>query len=117
MMETDTDLLMPAPEESPYFPEKYPGKVCALCALGERSQLGQGEMDGSRSRTVSKRRWRPRCSPRKTTRDSPGAVPVRGTNGQRWWCPPARTIAAAEQQQTTERIERNEPNYQRRVRD
>ncbi|KAL9698942.1 hypothetical protein quinque_002383 [Culex quinquefasciatus] len=51
MMETDTDLLMPAPEESPYFPEKYPGKVCALCALGERSQLGQGEMDGSRSRT------------------------------------------------------------------
>ncbi|KAL9698856.1 hypothetical protein quinque_002297 [Culex quinquefasciatus] len=30
-METDTDLLMPVPEESPYFPEKYPGKVCA-CA-------------------------------------------------------------------------------------
>ncbi|XP_038110096.1 histone-lysine N-methyltransferase 2C isoform X3 [Culex quinquefasciatus] len=44
MMETDPALLMPAPEESPYFPEKYPGKVCALCALGERSQLGQGEM-------------------------------------------------------------------------
>ncbi|KAL1378629.1 hypothetical protein pipiens_015466 [Culex pipiens pipiens] len=31
IMETDTDLLMPVPEESPYFPEKYPGKVCA-CA-------------------------------------------------------------------------------------
>ncbi|EDS41608.1 set domain protein [Culex quinquefasciatus] len=44
MMETDTDLLMPVPEESPYFPEKYPGKVCAQCALVERSQLGQGEM-------------------------------------------------------------------------
>lgn len=41
---TDPALLMPAPEESPYFPEKYPGKLCALCALGERSQLGQGEM-------------------------------------------------------------------------
>lgn len=43
-METDPALLMPAPEESPYFPEKYPGKMCALCNLGERSQLGQGEM-------------------------------------------------------------------------
>jgi hypothetical protein len=36
--------LMPAPEELPYFPEKYPGKLCILCNLGERSQLGQGEM-------------------------------------------------------------------------
>lgn len=31
-------------EELPYFPEKWPGKVCALCCLGERSHLGQGEM-------------------------------------------------------------------------
>lgn len=40
-------LLMPAPggtaDEPPYFPEKY-GKLCAFCNLGERSQLGQGEM-------------------------------------------------------------------------
>ncbi|XP_063696250.1 histone-lysine N-methyltransferase 2C-like isoform X2 [Culicoides brevitarsis] len=36
--------LMPAPEEPCYFPEKWPGKVCILCNLGERSQLGQGEM-------------------------------------------------------------------------
>lgn len=39
--------LMPAPggtiDEPPYFPEKY-GKLCAFCNLGERSQLGQGEM-------------------------------------------------------------------------
>lgn len=35
---------MQPPEELPYFPEKWPGKVCALCCLGERSQLGQGEM-------------------------------------------------------------------------
>lgn len=36
----------PAPvlEELPYFPEQWPGKVCAFCNLGERSQLGQGEM-------------------------------------------------------------------------
>ena len=40
----NTALLMPAPEEPPYFLEKYPGKVCGLCNLGERSQLGQGEM-------------------------------------------------------------------------
>lgn len=39
-----TANLMPAPEEPCYFPEKYPGKVCILCNLGERSQLGQGEM-------------------------------------------------------------------------
>lgn len=43
-MEIDPALLMPAPEESPYFPEKYSGKMCALCNLGERSQLGQGEI-------------------------------------------------------------------------
>lgn len=35
---------MQPPEELPYFPEKWPGKVCALCCLGERSQMGQGEM-------------------------------------------------------------------------
>ncbi|XP_011303059.1 histone-lysine N-methyltransferase 2C isoform X3 [Fopius arisanus] len=38
------DRSMPAPEEPPYLPEKWPGKVCALCNLGERSQLGQGEL-------------------------------------------------------------------------
>lgn len=45
-------ILMPAPtgqllmggDEPPYFPEKYAGKLCAFCNLGERSQLGQGEM-------------------------------------------------------------------------
>lgn len=36
--------VMLPPEELPYFPEKWPGKVCAMCCLGERSQLGQGEM-------------------------------------------------------------------------
>lgn len=35
---------MQPPEELPFFPEKWPGKLCALCCLGERSQLGQGEM-------------------------------------------------------------------------
>ncbi|KFB47867.1 hypothetical protein ZHAS_00015920 [Anopheles sinensis] len=43
-IDADPALLMPAPDEMPYFPEKYPGKVCILCNLGERSQLGQGEM-------------------------------------------------------------------------
>ncbi|KMQ91190.1 histone-lysine n-methyltransferase trr [Lasius niger] len=38
------DRSMPAPEEPPYFPEQWPGKACALCNLGERSQLGQGEL-------------------------------------------------------------------------
>ncbi|XP_046742436.1 histone-lysine N-methyltransferase 2C-like isoform X3 [Diprion similis] len=38
------DRSMPAPEEPPYFPEQWPGKVCSLCNLGERSQLGQGEL-------------------------------------------------------------------------
>lgn len=38
------DKVMQPPEEPPYFPEKWPGKMCALCCLGERSQLGQGEM-------------------------------------------------------------------------
>lgn len=40
-------FLMPVPpgiaDEPPYFPDKY-GKLCAFCNLGERSQLGQGEM-------------------------------------------------------------------------
>ncbi|CAD6215553.1 GSCOCG00000363001-RA-CDS [Cotesia congregata] len=36
--------MMPAPEEPPYFPEQWPRKVCAFCNLGERSQLGQGEL-------------------------------------------------------------------------
>lgn len=40
---TGTKVMLP-PEELPYFPEKWPSKVCALCCLGERSQLGQGEM-------------------------------------------------------------------------
>lgn len=40
---TGAKVMLP-PEELPYFPEKWPGKVCALCCLGERSQLGQGEM-------------------------------------------------------------------------
>lgn len=39
-----SEKVMQPPEELPYFPEKWPGKVCALCCLGERSQLGQGEM-------------------------------------------------------------------------
>lgn len=46
-MANNASLLMPAPggviDEPPYFPEKY-GKLCAFCNLGERSQLGQGEM-------------------------------------------------------------------------
>ncbi|XP_052871048.1 histone-lysine N-methyltransferase 2C-like, partial [Anopheles cruzii] len=41
---TDPAQLMPAPDELPFFPEKYTGKPCILCNLGERSQLGQGEM-------------------------------------------------------------------------
>lgn len=40
----NNEKVMQPPEELPYFPEKWPGKVCALCCLGERSQLGQGEM-------------------------------------------------------------------------
>lgn len=42
----NASMLMPAPggsDDPPYFPEKY-GKLCAFCNLGERSQLGQGEM-------------------------------------------------------------------------
>lgn len=31
-------------EEPPYCPENWPGKVCAVCNLSERSQLGQGVM-------------------------------------------------------------------------
>lgn len=41
---TAVEKVMQTPEEMPYFPEKWPGKVCALCCLGERSQMGQGEM-------------------------------------------------------------------------
>ncbi|XP_026321911.1 uncharacterized protein LOC113231673 isoform X2 [Hyposmocoma kahamanoa] len=62
MMDED-DFTMPAPEEPPYMPEKWPGKLCALCNLSERSQLGQGEMrqvlckdiegDGSTTPTVA----------------------------------------------------------------
>lgn len=43
----NASLLMPAPgsvlDDPPCIPEKY-GKLCAFCNLGERSQLGQGEM-------------------------------------------------------------------------
>ncbi|XP_039749475.1 histone-lysine N-methyltransferase 2C-like isoform X1 [Pararge aegeria] len=61
-MVDEDDFTMPAPEEPPYMPEKWPGKVCALCNLSERSQLGQGEMrqtvcpvdtDGSTTPVVS----------------------------------------------------------------
>lgn len=38
------EKIMQPPEEPPYFAEKWPGKMCILCCLGERSQLGQGEM-------------------------------------------------------------------------
>ncbi|XP_017045294.1 histone-lysine N-methyltransferase 2C isoform X2 [Drosophila ficusphila] len=31
-------------DDLPYFPEKFPGKVCCLCHLGEKSALGQGEI-------------------------------------------------------------------------
>lgn len=40
---TTTTTIAPN-DELPYPPEKFPGKVCALCNLGERSQLGQGNM-------------------------------------------------------------------------
>ncbi|ERL89633.1 hypothetical protein D910_06998 [Dendroctonus ponderosae] len=40
----DRERQAPLFEELPYSPEAWPGKVCALCNLGERSQLGQGEM-------------------------------------------------------------------------
>ncbi|XP_056641929.1 histone-lysine N-methyltransferase 2C-like isoform X3 [Diorhabda sublineata] len=40
----DRERIIPAMDEPPYFPEHWPGKVCAFCNLGERSQLGQGEM-------------------------------------------------------------------------
>lgn len=35
---------LPILDEPPYFTEHWPGKVCAFCNLGERSQLGQGDM-------------------------------------------------------------------------
>lgn len=38
------DKALQAIEELPFCPELWPGKVCAFCNLGERSQLGQGEM-------------------------------------------------------------------------
>ncbi|CAG7629500.1 unnamed protein product [Allacma fusca] len=31
-------------EDFTLFPEQWPGKLCALCNLGERSMLGQGEL-------------------------------------------------------------------------
>jgi len=31
-------------DDLPYFPEKFPSKVCCLCNLGEKSALGQGEI-------------------------------------------------------------------------
>ncbi|KAH8398593.1 hypothetical protein KR222_008590 [Zaprionus bogoriensis] len=31
-------------DELPYFTEKFPGTVCCLCNLGEKSALGQGEL-------------------------------------------------------------------------
>lgn len=34
---------LPSVDDMPYAPEAWPGKVCAFCNLGERSQLGQGE--------------------------------------------------------------------------
>lgn len=43
-IDKDKDKQMLAPEEPPYYPEQYPGKVCAFCNLSERSQLGQGEL-------------------------------------------------------------------------
>ncbi|CAK1598526.1 unnamed protein product [Parnassius mnemosyne] len=59
----EDDFTMPAPEDPPYMPEKWPGKICALCNLSEKSQLGQGEMrqitcnieevDGSSTPTVT----------------------------------------------------------------
>ncbi|XP_030747185.1 histone-lysine N-methyltransferase 2C-like [Sitophilus oryzae] len=36
--------MLPAFEDIPYAPETWPGKVCAFCNLGDRSQLGQGEI-------------------------------------------------------------------------
>lgn len=45
LMDSDlSERLMQPPDEPPYFLEKWPGKLCSLCNLGERSQLGQGEM-------------------------------------------------------------------------
>lgn len=41
---SDREKYIPSIEDPPYFPEHWPGKVCALCNLGERSQLGQGEL-------------------------------------------------------------------------
>ncbi|KAG5897190.1 hypothetical protein JTB14_022545 [Gonioctena quinquepunctata] len=40
----DRERSLPFGEEPPYFPEHWSGKVCAFCNLGERSQLGQGDM-------------------------------------------------------------------------
>ncbi|XP_017868663.1 PREDICTED: histone-lysine N-methyltransferase 2C [Drosophila arizonae] len=40
----EKNVVVPNVDELPYFPEKFPGKVCCLCNLGERSGLGQGTM-------------------------------------------------------------------------
>lgn len=41
---TTTASTSGAPDELELIEETWPGKVCAFCNLGERSQLGQGEM-------------------------------------------------------------------------
>ncbi|KAF5285410.1 hypothetical protein FQA39_LY16664 [Lamprigera yunnana] len=40
----DRDKSSITPDDTPYPPELWPGKVCALCNLGERSQLGQRDL-------------------------------------------------------------------------
>ncbi|KAF5271825.1 hypothetical protein FQR65_LT05056 [Abscondita terminalis] len=40
----DRDKQSITPDDTPYPPELWPGKVCALCNLGERSQLGQRDL-------------------------------------------------------------------------
>lgn len=41
---TSTSVVSLSGDDLPYPAEKYAGKLCALCNLGERSQLGQGAM-------------------------------------------------------------------------
>ncbi|XP_031333016.1 histone-lysine N-methyltransferase 2C-like isoform X3 [Photinus pyralis] len=40
----EKEKLALTPDDTPYPPELWPGKVCALCNLGERSQLGQRDL-------------------------------------------------------------------------
>ena len=42
--EVEEKPILVGPDDMLYFQERYPGKICVLCNLGERSQLGQGEM-------------------------------------------------------------------------